>query len=598
MPRSRTARYLVCLALACLCAPAPARAFDFRVGEVDGLLDLTLSYGLLLRTESRDPDLIGIGNGGNAPSVNADDGNLNYGKGVVSNAVRATAELSLLWGPLGAYVRGYGFYDFETELEHRDHRALNQDAEDVVGTGGEVQDYFVSARLSPGGIPVVVRVGNQVVNWGESSFLRLGVDTVNPLDFLAIALPTSSARDLYVRQGMLWAAANLTETLAVEGFYQYQWEPARLPPTGWFLSNNDVVGADGARFAMEGLGQFSDLGTDLDATFGLPEGTLGFDPTFMRIPTSGRREPDDQGQFGFTIQSILPRLNASKLAFHFLSYHSRLPLLMGRTAGAAAVERTSAEAVEARALELADEAGIAFDDALQIEQTLTIGGLANETRSFLTYPEDIRMLGISFNTATVTTGTLVSGELSHHFDWPVQLPAEQVIAASLSPLQFSDAFAQTPLGSYGPDQVVKGFIRRGKTQAALSLIQLFGPRLGATQTLLALDLGWVHIHDLPSTHPNDTDSFGYRITAALTYESVLGGFGVRPFVFFTHDAEGTTPGPAGAFIEDRKILGLGLRIDYTNTWTLDLLYSRSFGGGTADLLHDRDFVALNLSYHY
>ena len=560
---------------------------------------MTLAYGLLVRTQSRDSDLIGIGNGGKQRSVNGDDGNLNYSRGVVSNAVRATGELTLRWGPFGAYLRGYGYYDFETQHGSRSHRGLDDAAERRVGRGGEMQDYFVTARVDVFEIPVMVRLGNQVVNWGESNFLRLGVDVVNPIDFLALLQPTSSGRDLFLRQGMLWAAANLTETVSIEGFYQYDWQPARLEPTGWFTSGSDAIGSDGARFVMEGFGEFSDLGTDLDAFFDLPRGTLGFDEEFMRIPSEGLDKPSDQRQFGFAVQTIVPALNASKIALHFMSYHSRLPILMGRTASPLAVAATTDDAVDDRAMDLVnDDTGLSFEEARAIEETLTVGRFSNATRSFVKYPEDVRMLGLSFNTATVRTGTLVAGEIAHHFGWPVQQPAEQVIAASLSPIQFTDAFDQTSLGSFGPDEVVKGFKRADKTQASLSLIQLFGPRLGASQTGVGLDLGWAHFHDLPSGHPGDGDSWGYRLTGVMNFEGVLGGFSVSPRVNFTHDVEGTSPGPAGPFIENRKSLSTALGIRYTNTWTLDLRHTWFFGGGLSNQLRDRDFFRLNLSYRY
>ena len=186
-PSARLAATLAMLALNLVDTPAWAEVF--RVGEVDGLFDVSVAYGLLTRTESRDPDFIGIGNGGNAASVNVDDGDLNYDKGVVSNGVRATAELTLKWRNFGAYVRGYGFYDFETELDDRRHSALSSDADDLVGSGGDFQDYYLNAALNLGGVPVQLRVGNQVLNWGESGFLRFGVDVINPLDLIAILHP-------------------------------------------------------------------------------------------------------------------------------------------------------------------------------------------------------------------------------------------------------------------------------------------------------------------------------------------------------------------------------------------------------------------------
>ena len=49
-----------------------ARAEVFSAGPVEGILDVTLAYGLATRSQERDLDFIGIANGGNAPSVHPD----------------------------------------------------------------------------------------------------------------------------------------------------------------------------------------------------------------------------------------------------------------------------------------------------------------------------------------------------------------------------------------------------------------------------------------------------------------------------------------------------------------------------------------------
>jgi hypothetical protein len=577
---------------------APARPEVFHVGEIDGVFDFSLAYGLLTRTESRDRELIGIGNGGDAATVNVDDGDLNYDKGIVSNGVRATAELTLKWRNFGAYVRGYGFYDFENELDDREHSALSGDADDLVGRGGDFQDYYLSAALDLGGVPVHFRVGNQVLNWGESQFLRFGVDVVNPLDLIAISQPMTTGRDAFVRQGTLWAAANLTETIAIEGFYQYDWREVQAAPVGWFFSGDDLIGGGGTGQAFSGFGQFSDRGTDLDAHFGLTPGTLGFDRNFMKIPSGGRDEPDSQGQFGFSIQSFFQALNGAKLALHFVNYHSRLPLISGRTANQQAIDETSDAAVDLRAAALAVNAGIPFDEAREIEETLTIGELANATRYFATYPENIQMLGVSFNTATPWTGTLVSGEIAHHFGWPIQIMKEEVLVASLSPIQFTDDFSQTSLGEFGADEVVKGYAKVDKTQLSLGIVQLFGPLLRSAQTLVAFDLGWVHFSDLPDGHIADSESWGYRLSASMLYEGVLGGLGVRPILAWTHDFKGTGAGPGIAFIEKRKSITAGLNLNYNNRWTAGLSYTSFFDGKPLNLLVDRDFMRFNLTFYY
>jgi hypothetical protein len=600
----------------------PAGARTFQIGEVEGTANLELSYGFLARVEDRDPDLVAIANGGRAESANWDDGDLNYHEGIVSNMVQASVELAARWGFLGAYARGIGFYDFETELSSRERTELGDDARPYVGQDAELRDYHLDASFRAGGMPVHLRVGDQVLNWGESTFLRFGVETVTPLDVAAGLRPASSTRDLQIPQGMLWAAANVTETLALEAFYQYDWEPVRSLPVGSYFSDNDVAGADGLDGAMVGSGLFSDQGTDLDAAFQLPAGTLGFDPDFMRIPGRGSDEPSSQGQGGFTVQAILPRLNATKLAFHFLNYHSRLPIVNARAADAAAADATSPAAVAARAAALAplyEAQGLppaaAAAAAARAASTLTIGEYASAASYSTEYPEDIQMVGLSFNTATLRTGTLVSAEVSHHFDHPFQILPLDVFSAAFSPIEFDPSFGQGPLGVVEPGEVVSGVERLDKTQAELGLRQLLGPRLGASQAILGVDFGYVHVYDMPGhdelrlgapgvtgpgdfDHLPDADSWGYRLLGALRYDNVLGGFSVQPSVAWLHDVEGVTPTPGGAFVEGRKAFNVGCSIDYTNTWLLQVGYTTSFGAGRFNLLNDRDFVRFQLTYFY
>jgi hypothetical protein len=587
---------------ATLCAlllPSLARASElFRAGEVEGVVNFSLAYGILARVEKRDPNLVGVGNGGKANTVNNDDGNLNYAPGIASNQLRGSAELALRWRNFGAFVRGNGFYDFETELGGGRRTELSRKGSWVVGAGAQLQDAYLTADFDVGEVPVQLRVGRQAINWGETNFLRFGVDVVNPIDLAALTQPTTTSRDLFVRQGMLWGVANLTETLAVEAFYQFEWQPVGLPPVGWLFSADDLLGAD-VNVAFDGFGRFSDQGTDLDAAFHPTNQPLGFDANFMKIYSSGRDEPDNQRQFGLALQSFLPVLNASKLALSFVNYHSRLPLVNGQTADPAAVAGTSDLAVAQRELSY----GISRSDA----ELLALSDLANGTRYSVVYPEDIKMLGLGFSTATVTTGTLIAGELSYHFNWPLQIPREEVLAASLSPVEFTSplaqAFKSTSLGVYGPNQTVTGWTDTGKAQLAASLVQLLGPRLGASQSLLSFDVAWVHFDDLPSSSPFDASSWGYRAVAALTYEGIFGAFTLTPLLRWTHDVDGVTPGPGGAFIEERKTLTASLDLQYTQRWTASLSYLRDFGGthikgANVNLLEDRDFVRFNVIFHY
>jgi len=590
--------------LLCL-LPGTALGWDFRVADMEGLFNATFAYGLLTRTQGRDKDLIAIANGGTLPSANGDDGDLNQDPGLVSNMVRTTGEVTLRWRNFGAYVRGFAFYDFEQELHDGARTQLSDKALDIVGKDMELLDHYLSLQFHLGSVPVQLRVGDQVVNWGESSFLRFGVDTINPLNLVALVQPVTTARDLPIPQGMLWGAASVTENVAVEGLYQYEWEKVRVPPVGWFFSTADLLGAEGLNYAMAGFGRFSDLGTNLDTAFGLPPGTLGFDPDFMRIFPRDSHSPTDGGQYGLAVRTFIPQLNAAELGMYFLNYHSRFALINGFTADQAAIDATSAAAVAARAAEFVpiyEAEGLSPEQAAQQAQaaagTLTIGNFANATRYFVTYPENIKMLGFSFNTALLRTGTLLSGEISRHLDYPVQLPVEEVLAASLSPIQFTPAFQQTSLGAFGANTVVRGFKRLDKTQLELGVTQLLGPRLRASQTVLGFEVGWVHIHNLPARHPLDEDSWGYRVVGLLTYNGILGGITLQPRVVWAQDVGGTTPGPGGAFIEGREAFNVGLGGEYVNRWTADLGYTRFLGGGSFNQVRDRDFLSFQVTYYY
>ena len=98
------------LALAALTA-SPVHAFQFSQGDLRGSLDTTLSYGLIWRVQERSSKLIGVANApfndgqGTARSVNTDDGNLNYGRGIVSNAGKVTSELGLDYKRFGLLDR-------------------------------------------------------------------------------------------------------------------------------------------------------------------------------------------------------------------------------------------------------------------------------------------------------------------------------------------------------------------------------------------------------------------------------------------------------------------------------------------------------------
>jgi hypothetical protein len=585
-------------------------AVDFRAGAVEGLLDLTAAYGLGVRTEGVNKDIVAIANGGTRASANNDDGDLNYDTGVISNAVRLDAGLTVAWKNFGAYMRGYALYDYENNKVARERTPLSNAAKDIIGKDAGLLEYYVSMSAAPGGAPIIFRLGDQVLNWGESSFVRDGIDIINPIDLATLDQPVTSSRDRLIPQGMLWGAATVTNRISLEAYYQYEWQAVTLPPVGSYFSSNDLFGGGGINFAVLGAGQFSDLGTDLDAAFGLPTGTLGFDPDFMKLPGLSVDDARDGGQFGFSVLTVLPGSNATRVSAHLVRYHSRLPIISGRTANQQAIDQTSQVAVETLAASLVpsyESEGLTPDEAAtaagQTAAALTTSEYANQAGYFVEYPEDITMLGLSFSTATALRGLLLSGELSHHRNFPFQISTGEVIAAALSPIQFSDSGSS--LGSFGANENIKGYTRLDRTQATLGVTQLFGPRFGAAQTSANMDVAMVHVHDMPgsdepqlqATLPPTGTSWGYRIGGSLIYNGVFGGLTLVPAVLWTQDVNGVTPAPLGTFLEDRQSLTVALGAEYINQWTANLTYT-NFLNNSESLIRDRDLLSFRVSYTF
>ena len=65
----------------CLTAPLAAWGLNFDNPKMSGSFDSTVTVGFGMRMEDPSPTNVGIGNGGTYPTLNEDNGNLNYGKG-------------------------------------------------------------------------------------------------------------------------------------------------------------------------------------------------------------------------------------------------------------------------------------------------------------------------------------------------------------------------------------------------------------------------------------------------------------------------------------------------------------------------------------
>ena len=217
----------------------PAQAIEFGDGDLQGSLDTTISHGMTFRVAKRDPKL--------SSGANDNDGNLNYDRGLVSNASKFTTDLEIGVGGFGAFLRTTGFLDFENQNGRRERTPLSDAAKDRVGRDYEVLDAYVTAAFDAGDAAVDFRLGKHVLNWGESTFIPNGINAINPFDVSKLRLPGSELREALLPVGLVSLSVAPTDLLSVEGFYQLDWEETEIDPVGSYFSVTDYVGPGAER---------------------------------------------------------------------------------------------------------------------------------------------------------------------------------------------------------------------------------------------------------------------------------------------------------------------------------------------------------------
>lgn len=631
-PATGTARLGVLLAAAMLALAIPAEGADFSTDRYTLKLDTSLSWGTRFRVEDADRALIGLTSGGTAFSVNGDDGNLNFGTGLASSAFRATLDLDFSYKNFGAFVRGTGFYDYAIEERGTDRTPLSPDAQDWIGSRAELLDAFAWFKFNVGSGGGQVRLGQQVLNWGESTFTQGGLNSINPVDVSMIRIPGTELREAYRPSGLVWGSFDFTPELSLETFYQYEWEKTIIDPAGTYFSTADFAG-DGGEHVFLGFGSFSDVGP---APF---YAQPGLDRPFMGVPRTDDREPADGGQYGVALRWFATQLAGTEFGFYYVNYHSRLPVvnaLTGTVQGAVAAPGAG----QAAALRLYAHFGVPPGANPQIDALAQAAGQAAGTdayastaRYFFEYPEDITMFGLGWNAQLGTTGIAFQGEVSHQQDKPLLVDDVELLFAALSPISAGLAATnQVAPGGVGFSTEIPGYRRLDVTQVQFTLTKVFGPILGADQGVILIEPAVTHVAGMPSkdvlrfegpgtyTSGNpihagpggahagkafepaeafaDPTTWGYQLAGRLDFNNAVGPVNLAPRFAWQHDVDGVTPGPGGNFIEGRRALTTGIAAGYLNRWELDLSYTSYGGAGRYNLINDRDFVAAVVKYSY
>ena len=197
----------------------------------------SISQGFIYRLKARDNSLVDDPNG--------NDGNLNFDRGLVSVATKVTSEIDISGEDIGLFTRFTGYWDLETADGKLKRTVLSNEAKKLVGRGVKLLDFYGYKEFEYGDAFGDVRIGNVVLNWGESTFVQNGINVVNPVDVSRVRTPGSEVREALVPVPLVAVSVSPTDNLSLESFWQLRWEKTEVDPVGTYFSTNDYVGEGG-----------------------------------------------------------------------------------------------------------------------------------------------------------------------------------------------------------------------------------------------------------------------------------------------------------------------------------------------------------------
>ena len=376
-------------------------------------------------------------------------------------------------------------------------------------------DAYAYGTFHPGSTDLQLRLGNQVVNWGESVFIQ-GVNQINPIDVPAARRAGAELKEVLLPVWMAYANWGLPYG-SLEAFYQLQW-------------NNTSVDGCGTYFTQTGTLISTDPGQCKSITvLGGQNGNAAAGTTTPLVPQLGSqvylqatgayltavegKKAKDSGQFGVAYHFPVDKLD-TEFGLYAMNIHSRLPISSGRsgtnpkdlTAGQRAVLQGAgllpaapdawgwywkSPANTVRYHSMPAGMSVGYNGVLR-----AFGQPANLQSGvgYWEYPEDIQVFGVS--AATNLVGWSVSSELSYTHDAPVQINGNDLIGASIQGLgPMSERLrivAQESAGAYS-----QGYDRFNKTQFQVNTVKTFNNIIGADTMLLIGEVGaqWNNVPD-------------------------------------------------------------------------------------------------------
>jgi len=553
----RRASWCLCpIAAACaaLLGAADAHAVEIDVGNPDVALrwDNTVKYSAAARLKSADPVLLS--------NPNNDDGDRNFGKGLISSRLDWLTEADVTWRKqFGARISAAAWYD-AVYLRGNDNpgfaggaspnqtsvppNEFTQATRDVHGRNAEVLDAFVFGRFELGDMSASVRAGRHSALWGESLFF--GANAIAggqmPVDVVKlVSVPGTQFKEAIRPVGMVSAQLQVNSAVSLGGYLQTQWQANRAPAVGSYFSNTDPA-IDGGETIL--------LGPGLAA---------------LRLPDQKAR---NGGQGGLQLRV---RSETTDYGVYLIRFHNKTPQLVPVLA------MLTPPAVP--------------------QPTAVPSGYR------LAYQEGITALGVSASRTFGDFNVAIEGSLRHNQDLASSAGADISAFAPVPPADNRD----NPAYAVGRTAHVN----------LSTLASLPSTPLWREATLLA-EIAWNRVlkvtKNAAAVDPNATrDGTALRFVLEPTYRSVVPGVDLGVPIGVGWAPRGSRPlamtNPNMWIADGGGDVSVGLNGSFRDVWRFSLALTHYFGRAAAfndasnayswqQSLRDRDFVAASVRYSF
>lgn len=437
----------------------------------------------------------------------------------------------------------------------------------------------------------------------------------------------------------------LGDSVSAELVAPLEWRPVNAPPHGSFAALSDIP-----------FNHFITLGGNIhedpnfESSVYYPASLISSSSYTAKLLPAEYGFASDTGQYGGRLTYVADWLNdGTEISLHYLHYHSQLPYLSGFAAKSTCIKPNTTTLPGA------------LVDCMGFKGSLYQGGQEplpiNTSVFFLDYPENIDLMGISFNTNVY--GVALSGEYAYRPNMPLQIHTTDLVYAltqtALPQNEINGGVANLPSRNRGipsylaayrggveAEKLVRGYERFPVSNVSISGLKLFPNNpFGADDMISILEVGATYVHRMPdfhelplngsgdNTHPSagadgtgngdgstapDTGrltpttqtfniptalSYGYRTVNRLVYHKLIPGAVFEPTLTFFHDLKGITPSPTTNFIQGRRSASLTMQLRFPNELLLGAGYEAKFGGSEKENLEqDRDRMVVYSTFSF